>query len=78
MPVEVKREEGLIRICETANIEDAEILFEEIQKNRDVGIDMSECSHLHTSCIQVLFLTRPKIISFPKDSLLCMWLSFFK
>ena len=78
MPIEVQEEKGLIKISEIANIDDAEILFEAIQQDKEFGIDLSECSHLHTSCIQVLFLTRPRIVSFPKDDLLCIWLSFLK
>ncbi|RLB08045.1 MAG: hypothetical protein DRG27_06005 [Deltaproteobacteria bacterium] len=78
MSVEILKEQGIIKVTEDAEIEDAEILFEALQKAPDLLLDLSGCRHLHTSCLQVLVLTRPKISALPEDEHISMWLVFLK
>jgi len=78
MSVEVLKEQHTLKIIENAEIEDAETIFELLQKDPKLSLDLSECKHLHTSCLQVLMLMKPNIVAWPKDKGLYMWLSFLE
>ena len=78
MSVEILKEQGIVKVTENAEIEDAEIIFEDLQKEPDLSVDLSGCRHLHTSCLQVLVLTGAKINALPEDEHLSMWLAFLK
>lgn len=54
--------------------DDAESLLEWIQQHPKGKVDLSECRHLHTSCLQVLMVTGQKISAWPADNAFAAWL----
>ena len=76
MSVEIQKDKGVVKLLDNVTIEDAEILFESLQNGSGFAVDMEQLGHIHTACLQVLFLTKPKIVAFPEDSSTRMWLNF--
>lgn len=54
--------------------DEAESLFGWVQSHPKGKVDLSECTHLHTACLQVLMATHQKISAWPADTALAAWL----
>lgn len=54
--------------------DEAESLLEWAQSHPKGKVDLGECTHLHTSCLQVLMATRQKISAWPADNAFAAWL----
>ncbi|MCB8883664.1 hypothetical protein ACELLULO517_25670 [Acidisoma cellulosilytica] len=68
--VEVNR----IRLTGRCGVEDAEALLTALQANPAYAIDLADCRTLHTSIVQVLLVSRSKIIAEPVELALRRWL----
>ncbi len=72
MPVEVN--EKVLSLKGNVTIEEAERLFDLLEKNPDLKLDLSSCTHIHTSCLQILMSFKPEIVSMPEEKDLCFWI----
>jgi len=57
-----------------AIVEDALTLLEFLQSHANAKIDLSSCTHLHTSVLQVLLAATPEIVALPREDFLARWL----
>lgn len=55
-------------------VEEAETLLEWLLKNPKGKVNLSDCTHIHASSLQVLMAAKPAIASMPKDEDLAIWL----
>lgn len=69
----VKFKENKAIFTEVATIEEAEKVFEWILTVKEPVIDMTECSHMHTSVLQLLTLFKPDM-ELPEDEELKQWI----
>jgi hypothetical protein len=60
--------------CDMAEGDDAENLLEWLQNHPKGKIDLSVCTHLHPSNLQVLMAAKCSIFAKPNDKLLADWL----
>uniref|UniRef100_A0A7C2K1L0 Uncharacterized protein n=1 Tax=candidate division WOR-3 bacterium TaxID=2052148 RepID=A0A7C2K1L0_UNCW3 len=74
MPIEFKNNKA--KLSGLVSVEEAETLFNWLLEKKKPKVDLSELQHLHTACLQLLFLFKPEIIAFPKRDDLRMFLSF--
>ncbi len=72
MSLELKQR--VARLNGQISADDAENLLEWIQQHPKGKLDLSECRHLHTACLQVLMVTGQKISAWPADNSLAAWL----
>jgi hypothetical protein len=72
MPIEYKKNLALLR--EDVLVDEAETLLEWLQKKKSARVDLSACSYLHSSILQVLMAASPVVASWPADPDLCRWL----
>lgn len=72
MPIEFKK--NLVVLRDVVQVEEAEALFEALQKKPNTKVDLAACTHLHTANLQVLIVARPRIRSWPQDPELRTWL----
>jgi len=56
-------------------VEEAETLLEWLLKNPKGKVNLSDCTHIHASSLQVLMAAKPAITSMPKDEDLAIWLN---
>ncbi len=61
-------------IDDVAGIDDAEALFDWLQRHPQAAVDLSSCVHLHAACLQALMAARARIRTFPADSPFAAWL----
>jgi len=66
--------EGIAHFEGLVGIEEADTLMELIQKQKEVPIDLTHCTHLHTAIVQILMVARAPIQSWPTNAQLTMWL----
>lgn len=71
MAVEYLDNKAIFR--ETVTIEEAEELFNWLLSKGEAEIDMTECSHIHTSVLQIILLFKPKL-NLPDDSDFKKWI----
>jgi hypothetical protein len=69
----VRRIDEQIAIEGVCTIEDAEALMRELQDASVV--EWSQCTHLHTACLQVLLAARAKMLGGPSNLLLTRWVA---
>ena len=72
MPIEFKKSRAFFR--DVVAVEEAEGLVEWLQKKSTGSVDLSACTHLHTANLQVLMAVRPRIVCWPDDAALRVWL----
>ncbi|EXJ13920.1 hypothetical protein [Imhoffiella purpurea] len=72
MALEFKKTTAVAR--DLLGVEDAETLLEWLIKHPRGRVNLSACTHLHASNLQVLMAARPKISAWPKDRALADWL----
>jgi anti-anti-sigma regulatory factor len=68
------KKKNLVRLSDTVGVEDAEKLLEWLQGKPAVKVDLSACTHIHTSNIQVLMAAQVAVTSWPADAELARWL----
>uniref|UniRef100_A0A7V6CE59 Uncharacterized protein n=1 Tax=Thermodesulfobacterium geofontis TaxID=1295609 RepID=A0A7V6CE59_9BACT len=71
MPVKFKN--NVAKFTDLLSIEDAETLFNWFIKKKKPKIDLSKLNHLHTACLQLLLIFKPKIIALPEQKDLKMF-----
>ena len=55
-------------------VDDAQELFEWLQKRKNPKINLLECTHLHTADLQVIMALKPEVVKWPEDKSLDIWL----
>jgi ABC-type transporter Mla MlaB component len=73
MPVEFKN--NTAKLIDLVSIEDAEALFNWLLERKKPKMDLSELSHIHTACLQLLLVFKPEIIAHPEKEDLKYWLT---
>jgi ABC-type transporter Mla MlaB component len=73
MPVEFKNNTAIL--TDLVSIEDAESLFNWLLERKKPKMDLSELSHIHTACLQLLLVFKPEIIAHPEQEDLKYWLT---
>ena len=73
MPVEFKN--NTAKLIDLVSIEDAEALFNWLLERKKPKMDLSELSHIHTACLQLLLVFKPEIIAHPEQEDLKYWLT---
>lgn len=73
MAIEFKK--NLAVFSDFIGVEEAEALLEWLLKNQKGKINLSDCTHIHASSLQVLMAVNPPISAEPKDADLAMWLN---
>jgi hypothetical protein len=59
---------------EFVGVEEAEALLEWLLKNPKGKINLTDCTHIHASSLQVLMTVKPTIANEPNDGDLAAWL----
>lgn len=59
-------------------IEEAETLYNWLLQEKEKLVDMSECEHIHTACLQLLMVFKPKFKALPERGDLRIWLEPLK
>lgn len=72
MAIEFKK--NLAVFSDFIGVEEAEALLEWLLKNPKGKINLSDCTHIHASSLQVLMAVKPTISVEPKETDLAMWL----
>ncbi len=72
MAIEYQKNVAFFR--DVVAVDEAETLLEWFQKSPEAEIDLSDLSHMHTACLQVLMAVRPVVSAWPHDELLKKWL----
>jgi hypothetical protein len=72
MAIEYKK--NLAVFSDVVSVEEAEALLEWLQKKNNARIDLSACTHMHPSNLQVLMAAKPVISAWPEDIGLATWL----
>ncbi|MDQ7039315.1 MAG: hypothetical protein Q9M35_00045 [Rhodothermus sp.] len=72
MPVEFRKRS--IRLVDHVSVEEAEPLLSWLQDHPRGQVNLKDCQHLHTACLQVLLAARPRIRVMPSDPDLRRWL----
>nr|WP_321984557.1 hypothetical protein [uncultured Lichenicoccus sp.] len=70
----VRRVEEHILLDDVCAVEDAEILLQELQAGAAL-IDWSTCTHLHTSCLQVILAAGVAVSGTPLNKSLAEWIA---
>jgi hypothetical protein len=65
MPIEFDNDTA--RLQDIVAVHEAEGLYEWLLGQSSPKVDLSGCKHLHTACLQLLMLFRPKIVAMPED-----------
>ena len=73
MPVEFKNNTAIL--TDLVSIEDADALFNWLLERKKPKMDLSELSHIHTACLQLLLVFKPEIIAYPEQEDLKYWLT---
>jgi ABC-type transporter Mla MlaB component len=73
MPVEFKN--NTAKLIDLVSIEDADALFNWLLERKKPKMDLSELSHIHTACLQLLLVFKPEIIAHPEQEDLKYWLT---
>ncbi len=73
MAIEYKK--SLAVFTDFIDVEEAEALLEWLLKNPKSKINLADCTHIHTSSLQVLMAIKPTVSAPPKDENLQLWLS---
>ena len=71
MPVEFKN--NTVKLTDLVSIEDAEALFNWFLEIKKPKVDLSELSHIHTACLQLLLVFKPELIALPEQEDLKMF-----
>lgn len=66
--------EGIAYFEGLVGIEEVDTLMELIQHQKEVFIDLTHCTHMHTAIIQILMVARCPIKAWPTNAQLTMWL----
>ena len=72
MPVSYKR--NLVQLSGVVSVEDAEGLLEWLLKKPSSKVDLSGCTHLHPSNLQVLMAAGCTVKALPLDPGLAAWI----
>jgi hypothetical protein len=73
MPVVIER--NLARFVDICTVEEAMTVHEWLLAHKTARIDLSACTHLHTSLLQLLLAVRPKLAAPPADAFLAAWVA---
>jgi hypothetical protein len=66
--------EDVIRLAGRCRVEDAETLHAALQAHSGRGIDLRDCTSLHTALVQLLLIAAPPVREPPQDAALARWL----
>jgi len=72
MPLEFRADE--VALLGTCVAEDALELAEWLCRTPAPKVNLSDCSHLHTSLLQTLIAYAPEISAAPQDAFLARWI----
>ena len=72
MPLSFKK--NLAVFSQDIGVEDAELLLSWVQKHAHAQIDLSACTYLHPSSLQVLMAARLQVKAWPTEPVLRQWL----
>jgi hypothetical protein len=72
MSVVVK--DDVIRLEGRCRVEDAETLHAALQRHPRHGVDLRDCTSLHTALVQLLLIAAPPVRQPPQDVMLARWL----
>lgn len=72
MAIEFKK--TLAVFTEFVGVEEAEALLDWLLKNPKGRINLTDCTHIHASSLQVLMAVKPTIATEPEDEDLAMWI----
>lgn len=67
---------SMLKLSGIVSVEEAETLFDWLQRHPKGKVDLSRCEHLHAANLQVLLAFRPKIHALPADESLAGWLKY--
>ena len=70
----VRRTDERIVLYDVCAVEDAEILLQELQAGAAL-VDWSTCTHLHTSCLQVILAAGVAVSGTPLNKALAEWIA---
>jgi|HubBroStandDraft_1064217.scaffolds.fasta_scaffold00239_9 hypothetical protein len=70
----VRRIDDAILLEGVCAVEDAEILMEQVEAGGSL-FDSSDCTHLHTACLQVILATGLPMRGTPANAALARWLA---
>lgn len=71
MAIEFKK--SLAVFSDFIGVEEAETLLEWLLKNPKGKINLADCTHIHSSSLQVLMAFKPNITQEPNDKDLAVW-----
>ncbi len=72
MAIEYKKAQAVF--TDFVDIEEVEMLLEWLLKNPKGKINLANCTHIHSSTLQVLMAIKPPIAAHPSDADLATWL----
>jgi hypothetical protein len=70
----IRRVDDAVLLDGVCAVEDAEFLMRELQAGATL-VDLSECTHLHTACLQVILAARLPMRGTPANPVLARWLA---
>lgn len=65
-----RNEDGIIVMEGQCPLDESEILFMLISESIDPVVEWSSCTEAHAAVVQVLLVTRPRLIGIPQGSFL--------
>jgi len=72
MAIEFKKTQAVF--TEFVGVEEAEALLEWLLKNPKGKINLTDCTHIHASSLQVLMAVKPTIANLPEDEDFAIWI----
>jgi len=73
MSLELTPERALL--ADVATVEDAEPLLQWLQEHPAGTVNLADCTHLHTACLQALLASGAGIEAMPVEPTLAAWLA---
>ncbi len=70
----IRRTDDVVRLEAVCPVEDAELLLGHLQEGA-ARIDWSDCTHLHTACLQVILAAGLAPCGSPANPALARWLT---
>jgi hypothetical protein len=70
----INREADIIHLEGDCPVEDAEVLLQQIQQGAS-ALDWSDCTFLHTACVQVILAAGLSLYGTPASDKLTRWLA---
>ncbi|MEN9597286.1 MAG: hypothetical protein RL236_1720 [Pseudomonadota bacterium] len=72
MAIEYKKAQAVF--TDFVDVEEVEMLLEWLLKNPKGKIHLANCTHIHSSSLQVLIAIKPAVVAQPNDVDLAAWL----